>query len=127
MFRLSVSSESSRQDPRLFGLLETDAVVVLNLIPFSQSCHYEHAAFSTDRSGAPLALRLIRQQGPLPVETCVFPCQSAETPLATCTVRTHQGLTHSALKHKNAIINEYAIDYARPQCLDVLNMGTAKA
>ncbi|KAL8436506.1 hypothetical protein ACSSS7_001669 [Eimeria intestinalis] len=75
---------SSRQDPRLFGGLEIDGVAIVSLIPFSQSCHYEHVAFTTDGSRAPLTLRITKQQGPLPSQTCVFPCQSAKTPLSTC-------------------------------------------
>ncbi|OEH78434.1 transmembrane [Cyclospora cayetanensis] len=84
LFRLTLSSESSKQDPRLFEILDIDNVTFLSLIPYSQSCHYEHAAFSTDKSGGPLTLKLTKQKGPSPAETCVFPCQSALTPLAIC-------------------------------------------
>ncbi|XP_026193047.1 uncharacterized protein LOC34617345 [Cyclospora cayetanensis] len=92
LFRLTLSSESSKQDPRLFEILDIDNVTFLSLIPYSQSCHYEHAAFSTDKSGGPLTLKLTKQKGPSPAETCVFPCQSALTPLAICSVRMHAWL-----------------------------------
>lgn len=90
LFRLSVSSESSKQDPRLFGLLEVGSVALVSLVPFSQSCHYEHIAFNTAAARGPLTLKLLKQQGPLPTEVCVFDCQSSQTPLNTCAVRSFQ-------------------------------------
>ena len=86
LLRITVSSEGSKQDPRLFPFIDAGQLSLLSLIPFSQSCRYQHAAIRTDSSNSAVLLQTTKQEGPLPAEICIFPCQSAVTPLVTCSV-----------------------------------------